>query len=62
MNILELTGTIIAVVVTVIWVWIGYLLYTAPKMDDNGNFIDSIDEEEVYGELYKRNDEKEDVK
>ena len=40
MNILELTGTIIAVAITVIWVWIGYLLYTAPIMDDNGNVIE----------------------
>ena len=40
MNILELTGTIIAVAITVIWVWIGYLLYMAPKMDDNGNVIE----------------------
>jgi|TARA_R110000751_G_scaffold135201_1_gene237936 hypothetical protein len=40
MNILELTGTIIAVAITVIWVWVSYMLYTAPIMDDNGNVIE----------------------
>ena len=57
------TSTIVLIVsITVIWVWISYILYNAPEMDEDGNFIDSIDEEEVYEELYKRNDKKEDVK
>jgi hypothetical protein len=57
------TSTIILIVlITVIWVWISYILYNAPEMDEDGNFIDNIDEGEVYEELYRRNDEKEDVK
>lgn len=60
----------------VIWSWIVYLMYSAPEYDHNEvpikknsrkrikrTFnIDNLDEKELYDELYKRNDQKEDVK
>ena len=52
---MKISTIIVVTIITIIWVWISYILYNAPEMDDNGNFIDNIDEEEVY-------DEKEDVK
>lgn len=63
------------VIFGVIWIWIGFQLFNAPLLDDNyvpikpkskrakrKFHIDNLDEGELYEELYRRNDQKDDIK
>ena len=65
------------VIFGVIWIWIGFQMFNAPLLDDNEIpikpkpksrrakrkfHIDNLDEGELYEELYRRNDQKDDIK
>ena len=70
-----MTVAIVVIIFLIIWSWIVYLLYCAPQYDKNEMpiakykrkrvkrkfHIDNLDEGELYEELYRRNDDKEDV-
>ena len=69
-----MTVAIVVIIFLIIWSWIVYLLYCAPEYDENEMpivkrkrvkrkfHIDNLDEGELYEELYRRNDQKDDIK
>ena len=71
-----MTVAIVVTIFVALWGWLAYEIYNAPTYGDDEMpivkpkrdiikrkfHIDNLNEGELYEELYRRNDEKEDVK